>query len=47
VWNSRSQKVVEAKILCDLKKILDIALRTKEIKVYDVCGVGGGGGAAG
>ena len=34
VWNSLSQNVVEAKILCDFKKKLDIAFGAKGIKGY-------------
>ena len=32
VWNSLPQKVVEAKMLCDFKKELNIALVVKGIK---------------
>jgi len=35
VWNSRLQKVVEAKTLCDFKKKLDIALGAKGIKEFE------------
>ena len=41
VWNSLPQKVVEAKILCDFKEKLDIALGAKGIKGYG--GKGGSG----
>ena len=35
VWNSLSQNVVEAKMLSDFKKELDIALGAKGVKGYE------------
>jgi len=42
VWNSLPQKVVEAKMLSDFKKKLDIALGANGIKGYGEEGGGSG-----
>ena len=39
LWNSRPQKVVEIKTLCDFRKKLDIVFGAKGIKI---CGGKGG-----